>query len=141
MPTVFTMIINGDLPGHFVWRADTAVAFWSINPINRGHTLVVPTAEVDHWVDLPIDTNQHLTAVAHHIAGVQQALWQPERVGLMIAGFEVPHTHVHVIPINGMRDLDFANAAAEVDHGELAEIAGELRGGLVGAGHPEADLS
>ena len=55
MASVFTMIINGDLPGHFVWRDDDAVAFLSINPINRGHTLVIPTAEVDHWIDLPIE--------------------------------------------------------------------------------------
>ena len=140
MASVFTMIINGDLPGHFVWRDDDAVAFLSINPINRGHTLVIPTAEVDHWIDLPIETNRHLMEVSHHIAAVQQALWQPARVGMMIAGFEVPHTHVHVIPLDGMHHLDFANAAATVDHGEMAEIATELRSALIAAGHAEADV-
>ena len=140
MASVFTMIINGDLPGHFVWRDDEAVAFMSINPINRGHTLVVPTAEVDHWVDLPPATNQHLTTVSHAIAQVQQALWQPARVGLMIAGFEVPHTHVHVIPLDGMHHLDFANAAATVDHDELAGLAADLRSALTAAGHQAAAL-
>ena len=141
MASVFTMIINGDLPGHFVWRDDDAVAFLSINPINRGHTLVVPTAEVDHWIDLPAATNSHLMAVAHHIGAVQQAVFQPQRVGLMIAGFEVPHTHLHVIPMRSMADLDFANAATDVDHGDLARVASTIRDGLSAAGHPEASDS
>lgn len=135
MASVFTMFINGDLPGHFVWRDETAVAFLSINPINAGHTLVVPIAEVDHWIDLPAETNSHLMDVAHAIAKVQQAVFEPVRIGLMIAGFEVPHTHVHVIPMDSMAHLSFENAAAEVDHGELAQQAEQLRAGLRAAGH------
>jgi diadenosine tetraphosphate (Ap4A) HIT family hydrolase len=138
MPSVFTMIINGDLPGHFVWRDEHAVAFLSINPINRGHVLVVPRQELDHWVDLPTSVNQHLMGVAHTIATTQQELYSPARVGLMIAGFEVPHVHVHVIPIDSMAHLDFANAAPEVDHGELAGQATEIRNALAAAGHAEA---
>lgn len=138
MASVFTMIINGDLPGHFVWRDDTAVAFLSINPINRGHTLVVPVEEIDHWVDLSPDTNAHLMTVAHHIGKAQHDLFEPLRVGLMVAGFEVPHTHLHVIPIDSMAHLDFANAASEVDHGELADQAASLRSALAAEGHPEA---
>lgn len=135
MASVFTMIINGDLPGHFVWRDETCVAFLSINPINDGHVLVVPIREVDHWVDLDADTVAHLTSVAHTIAGVQQQRWSPARVGLMIAGFEVPHVHVHVIPMDSMAHLDFANAATEVDHGHLGAIATDLRAALHAAGH------
>jgi histidine triad (HIT) family protein len=138
MATVFTMIIDGDLPGHLVWRDDTAVAFLSINPIARGHVLVVPRAEEDHWVDLPTDTNTHLTEVAHKIAKVQQELYQPARVGLMIAGFEVPHVHVHVIPMNSMADIDFANAAVAIDHDELAAVAAEIGAALSAAGYAEA---
>ena len=140
MPSVFTMIINGDLPGHFVWRDDQCVAFLSINPIQTGHTLVVPMQEVDHWLDLPVETNQHLTAVAHAIGAAQQTIWSPLRVGQMIAGFEVPHVHVHVIPMWGMQDLDFANAATSVDHGELADIADRLRTQLSADGHGEAEV-
>lgn len=140
MATVFTRIINGDLPGHFVWRDPQAVAFLSINPINRGHTLVVPVAEVDHWIDLPVGASAHLMQVAHHIGVVQQQLFSPARVGLMIAGFEVPHTHVHVIPIDSMAHLDFAHAASEVDHEELGAISGQLREALLADGHAEADL-
>lgn len=138
MASVFTMIINGDLPGHFVWRDDEAVAFLSINPISRGHTLVIPIVEVDHWIDLPIDTNRHLMGVAHHIAAVQQEIFRPVRVGLMIAGFEVPHTHLHVLPMFSMADIDFANAATDVDHSELADVASDLRDALAAAGHPQA---
>lgn len=126
MATIFTRIIDGELPGHFVWRDDTCVAFLSINPLRPGHTLVVPIAEIDHWVDLDAPTAGHLTEVAHSVATAQMAEWNPPRVGLMIAGFEVPHTHVHVVPVRGMGDLDFANAATDVDHDELADIADRL---------------
>lgn len=130
MASVFTRIIDGDLPGHFVCRDDRAVAFLSINPITTGHTLVVPRAEVDHWLDLPVELNQHLLAVAQRIGQAQMALFAPERVGLIVAGFEVPHVHLHVIPANTMADLSFANAATTVDHAELAATAGRLSAAL-----------
>jgi histidine triad (HIT) family protein len=138
MASVFTMIINGDLPGHFLWKDDQAVAFLSINPTNRGHALVVPRYEVDHWVELPTSLNQHLMAVAHHVATVQQELYKPARVGLLVAGFEVPHVHVHVIPIDTMGNFDLTSAATEVDHGELAKTAAEIREALLSNGHVEA---
>jgi len=136
MASVFTMIINGDLPGHFVWRDDQSVVFLSINPIADGHALVVPIREVDQWTDLTEDECTHLMAVAKRIGDAQKVEFTPERVGLMIAGFEVPHTHVHVIPINTMADMDFANAAQSVDHDELAGFATRLRAQLESAGHP-----
>lgn len=138
MATVFTMIINGDLPGHFLWRDDQCVSFLSINPLQPGHALVVPREEADHWLDLPVETNRHLMGVAHAVGLTQQAEFQPERIGQMIAGFEVPHVHVHVTPIWNMGDMDFANAAGTVDHGELADIAERLRNRLSAAGHTEA---
>lgn len=138
MASVFTMIIDGDLPGHFVWRDDHAVAFLSINPINRGHTLIVPRHENDHWVDLPTSLNQHLMGVAHHVAAAQQEAFRPERVGMIIAGFEVPHVHLHCIPIDDMSHLDFARAATDVDHDDLAKVATQIRSGLAAAGHAEA---
>ena len=137
MPSVFTMIINGDLPGEFVWRDDRCVAFLSINPITPGHTLVVPREDVDHWIDLDEDLAAHLMAVAHRIGVVQQDVFAPERIGLIVAGFEVPHTHLHVLPISGMGDLDVANSAAGPGD-DFAEVAERLRTGLAAAGHPEA---
>lgn len=130
MATVFTRILDGELPGHFVTRDEMAAAFLSINPITEGHTLVVPTAEVDHWLDLPPETNQHLLAMAQRIGAAQMQVFAPARVGLMIAGFEVPHVHVHVLPMNALADMDFARAAATVDHARLAEIAEELGAAL-----------
>ena len=110
MPTIFSRIIEGELPGRFVWRDDICVGFLSINPLRPGHTLVVPRAEVDHWIDLPADTNAHLMRVAHEIGGAQMAAFAPTRIGLIIAGLEVPHVHLHVVPIDAERDLNFANA-------------------------------
>ena len=84
MATIFTLIIRGELPGRFVWRDDRCVAFLSINPLQPGHTLVVPVEEVDHWVDLDPALMQHLTSVAHHIAKVQQDVFSPEKVGMRL---------------------------------------------------------
>src|SRR6476659_2930461 len=97
MATIFTRIINGELPGRFVWRDDRCVAFLSINPLRPGHTLVIPRAEVDHWIDLPADENAHLMRVAHEIGRAQMAAFSPTRVALIIAGMEVPHVHLHVV--------------------------------------------
>lgn len=132
--TVFSRIIAGELPGHFVWRDEEAVAFLSINPIQRGHTLVVPIAEIDHWIDAPTELNQHLMGVAHAIGEAQMDVFRPDRVGLIVAGFEVPHLHVHVIPTFGMADLDFGNAGSSSGE-ELAAVAEQLREGLRSRGH------
>lgn len=133
MATVFTKIINGELPGSFVYRDDVCVAFLSINPLQPGHTLVVPIDEVDHWVDAPPELNQHLMAVAHKIATAQQQVFQPVKVGLMIAGLEVPHLHIHVVPIRGMHDLDFSNADQNATEDALEDAASRLRVALGGA--------
>jgi histidine triad (HIT) family protein len=130
MPTIFTRIIDGDLPGRFVWRDDVCVAFLSINPLRPGHTLVVTRAEVDHWLELETEVNTHLMDVAQQIGQAQQEAFRPERVGLMIAGLEVPHVHLHVVPIDGVHDLDFANAAADPDPGELDASADAIRTAL-----------
>jgi histidine triad (HIT) family protein len=130
MPTIFTKIIDGELPGTFVWRDDVCVAFMSIAPIRPGHTLVVPRAEVDHWIDLDPDVNAHLMRVSQEIALAQQAAFSPLRVGLIIAGLEVPHTHLHVIPMEGMQDLDFANADGSTTPDALGATAARLRAAL-----------
>lgn len=111
MATIFTRIINGDIPGTFVHRDETCVAFMDINPINTGHVLVVPIVEVDHWLDLDDATTTHLMTVAKRIGDAQKAAFDCARVGLMIAGFDVPHTHLHVIPMDSMDHLSFANAS------------------------------
>lgn len=127
MATIFTRIIEGELPGTFVWEDGRCVAFLSINPLKPGHTLVVPRDEIDHWLDCPPDLRDHLMAVAHRVGEAIQAAWNPEKVGVMIAGLEVPHLHIHVTPIWGVNDLDFANAAASVEGNELESAARMIR--------------
>jgi histidine triad (HIT) family protein len=106
------------------------VAFLSINPLQPGHTLVVPVLEVDHWIDLDDELAAHLTVVAKQVAVAQQQLFSPAKVGLMIAGLEVPHVHLHVVPIRGVHDLDFANADPSPDPEALDAAAASLRGAL-----------
>jgi histidine triad (HIT) family protein len=135
MSTLFTKIISGELPGRFVWSDDLAVGFLSINPLGPGHTLVVPRQEVDHWVDAGPALVSHLTAVAHAIGVAQNEVWQPPRVGLIVAGFEVPHLHVHVFPAWDMGAFDFGSAAASVDAAEQDAHRDTLRTALRDAGH------
>jgi len=130
MATVFTRIIAGEIPGTFVHRDDQCVAFLSINPLAHGHTLIVPIEEIDHWVDLPADLAAHLFAVAHRVGRAQHAAFGCDRVGVIIAGYEVPHTHVHVVPTNHMSQLDFSNAAAEADNASLDAAAQAIRNAL-----------
>ena len=120
VPTVFTRIIDGDLPGTFVWRDPDCVAFLSINPIQPGHTLVVPRAEVDHWLDLEPRLAQRLMDVSQVVGKAIDRAFSPPRIGLLIAGFEVPHTHLHVLPITGEQDLHLDRSARSVDPAELA---------------------
>jgi histidine triad (HIT) family protein len=127
MPTLFTRIIEGEIPGTFVWKDDICAAFMSINPLRRGHALVVPRTEIDHWIDCPTDLWDHLLAVAQDIGKAQQQAFQPTRVGLMIAGLEVPHLHIHVVPIDRVHDLDFSNAATSVDREDLEDAASSIR--------------
>ena len=137
MSTLFTRIIDGELPGRFVWRDDDAVAFLTINPIAPGHTLVVPRAEVDHWVDLDPSLARHLMAVAQVVGQAQMAAFSPTRVGMIIAGLEVPHTHLHLIPIDTEADLSFAKADPSPAPEALDDAAERLRSALRGMGRPE----
>ena len=134
MPSVFTFIMAGALPGHFVWQDERCVALLSINPLKQGHTLVIPRDEVDHWIDLEPDLLQHLTDVAQKVSLALQDAFEPEKVGLMIAGLEVRHVHLHLVPITGLGDLDFANQASSVPREELESVAHRIRAALVARG-------
>jgi len=137
MASLFTKIIRGELPGRFVWRDARAVGFLTVAPLRPGHTLVVPIDEIDHWLDVPPELMQHLTAVAQKIGSCIQSTFQPEKVGLMIAGLEVRHVHLHLVPIHTLGDLDFARADANASAESLDAAAERLRTALRGAGHPE----
>ena len=137
MATLFTKIINGELPGHFVWKDDVCVAFLSIAPMKPGHTLVVPRAEVDAWTDLDPDVMQHLTRVAQSIGQAVDRTYQPEKVGHTILGLEVRHVHLHVTCIWKPTDLDFANADANASPERIAAAEDVVRDALRELGHPE----
>ena len=130
MATIFTRIIEGGLPGRFVWRDEVCVAFLSINPLRPGHVLVVPIVEVEHWIDLEPDVWAHLMSVSSTIGAALQSAYNPTKVGLMLAGLEVPHVHVHLVPIDGVNDLDFANADLDPDPAALDEAAETIRAAL-----------
>ncbi len=126
MPTIFTRIIEGEIPGRFVWQDEICVAFLDVRPLARGHVLVVPREEVDHWVDLSPEVAAHLMGVAQRVGSAQRELLSPARIGLMIAGFEVPHVHLHVVPMNSMAALDFRNANANPDQADLDLLHADL---------------
>jgi histidine triad (HIT) family protein len=113
--SVFTRIIAGELPARFVWKDDQCVAFLSNRPLRPGHALVVPREEIDHWLDVDPDLLAHLAITAQTIGKAQMAGFKPVRIGLMLAGLEVPHVHFHVVPIRGLHDLDFGNQDPKPD--------------------------
>lgn len=127
MTTIFSRIIDGEIPATFVHRDDRCVAFMSINPLARGHVLVVPIDEVDHWIDAPSDLVAHLFDVARRIGRAQQQAFGCARVGVIVAGYEVPHAHIHVIPTEHMGQLSFENAAASVDRDDMEAAAAAIR--------------
>lgn len=126
MASVFSKIIAGELPGHFVWQDDTAVAIMTIAPLKAGHVLVIPKSEVDHWYDLPAETMAHLSTLSQKIAKAMQRAFPATRVAVIIAGLEVPHTHLHLVPMDDMGELDFAKAR-EASAEELAANAEKIR--------------
>ena len=137
MATIFTQIIEGGVPARFVWKDELCVAFLSINPIRSGHVLVVPREEVDHWLDVDDDMMAHLMNVSRSIGRAIQNGFQPTRVGLIIAGLDVPHLHLHVLPIDVIEDLDFENAAQDPDPAELDRAADTIRYELTELGYEE----
>ena len=135
MATLFSRIIAGEIPGRFVWRDERAVVFLTIAPLARGHVMVVPVAEVDHWVDLDADLAGHLMEVARQVGRAQMAAFSPTRIGVIIAGLEVPHCHLHLIPIESEADLSFARADHSPDPAALDAAAERLRAALRSQGH------
>jgi histidine triad (HIT) family protein len=125
--SIFSRIIEGELPARFVWKDDLCVVFLSNRPLRPGHALVVPREEIDHWIDLDTSLLAHLTTVAQSIGTAQMAGFQPARIGLLLAGLEVPHVHFHVVPIRGVHDLDFGNQDPNPDAAVMDDAAQTIR--------------
>ncbi len=137
MTTVFTRIIAGEIPGRFVWRDERCVAFLTIAPLRPGHVLVVPRVEVEHWVDLEPGELAHTTEVARVVGLALQRAYSPAKVGLIVAGLEVPHVHLHVVPIDEIADLDFARVDPNPDPAALDADAERIRAALRELGRAE----
>ena len=137
MATVFTRLIGGELPARFVWRDDLCVAFLNITPLSPGHTLVVPKEEVGDWLNLEPLLAAHLMSVAQAVGKAIMRGFEPEKVGLMIAGLEIPHAHVHVWPIHGPLTIpvDYGDEESpDPDWGMLDEAAVTIRRALTDLG-------
>ena len=132
MSTVFSKIIAGDIPGRIVYQDDTVAAFLTIEPVAYGHTLVVPVEEIDKWTDIPADLWAHMNEVAQMIGSVIVDRFNAERAGYLIAGFEVPHAHIHVFPANDMSGYTLSTAMRhdETDAEKMDAAAETIRKAL-----------
>ena len=130
MATVFTKIINGQLPGRFVYEDDDIVAFLTIAPMTQGHTLVVPRAEIDQWQDVDAPEFNKVMQVSQLIGKAVCKAFDVERAGVIIAGLEVPHLHVHVFPARNLTDYGFANVDNNPSQESLDEAQAKIRAAL-----------
>lgn len=127
MASIFTRIINGEIPCHKVGEDDRYLAFLDISPLREGHTLVVPKLEVDRFFDLPADVLAGIMPFAQEVAQRIQRAFPCDRVGVAVIGLEVPHAHVHLIPIDRMSDMDLTREKLKLSQAELASIAERIR--------------
>ncbi len=139
MSSIFTKILRGELPGHYVWKDEVCFAIMTIQPIRAGHLIVIPNEEVNHWDDIPLATATHMTLVAQKIAKGIKAVIPCKRVGVTVIGLEVPHAHVHLIPIDNLMDMDF-KLARMLPKEELAATAASIRAALATLGHQHGVL-
>ncbi|NME67078.1 HIT family protein [Flammeovirga aprica] len=126
MASIFTKIINGDIPSHKVYEDENYYAFLDISPVQKGHTLLIPKVEVDDMFDLEDELLAGLYVVAKKISKAIKKEFPCNRVGHAVIGLEVPHAHMHLIPISSMHDMNFANKL-NLSQEELAEIAERIR--------------
>lgn len=126
MASLFTRIINGEIPCHKICEDENYLAFLDIRPINPGHTLVIPKKEVDYLFDVDDDLLGGMMIFAKKVAHAIRKEVECERIGIMVAGLEVPHAHIHLIPISQIPDLNFANAKP-AENDELAKVAEKIR--------------
>ena len=130
MATIFTRIIDGDEPARFVWRDERCVGFLAAAPVQPGHTLVVPIDEIDDWLDLDEATATHLMMVAQRLGRAMETAFAPKRVGLMIAGFDVPHVHLHVVPLETPYDFDYDRQVIDPEPRDLDAAQARILGAL-----------
>lgn len=132
MATIFSRIINGELPGRFVYEDDEFVAFLTIAPVTQGHTLIVPRAEIDQWQDVDPAVWGRITALSQKIGQAVMKAFDAPRSGLLIAGLEVPHLHVHVFPAYTLGDFDISGADPNPTPESLDAAQAKIKAALAG---------
>jgi histidine triad (HIT) family protein len=127
MPTLFTKIINGEIPCYKIAESDKFLAFLDIMPLSKGHTLVIPKVEIDYIFDLDDDLLGEMMVFAKNVAKNIKNAIPCKKISVAIVGLEVPHAHIHLIPINAVSDMDFGKAKLNLSQEELMEIAEKIR--------------
>lgn len=130
MATIFSKIVAGELPAHKVAEDDQFLAFLDINPLAKGHVLVIPKKETDYLFDIADDEYQSLWQFAKHVALGLEKVTDCKRVGVAVIGLEVAHAHIHLIPLQKVSDIDFSRPKLEFSQEELAETAADIRAAL-----------
>lgn len=131
MASIFTKIINGEIPSHKIAEDDNYYAFLDIFPLQEGHTLVIPKQEVDYIFDLDDELLAGLHVFSKKVAKAIEKAVPCERIATAVIGLEVPHAHLHLVPINSMADINFANPKLKPTQEELAEAANKIKSFLV----------
>ncbi|MCZ2444145.1 MAG: HIT family protein [Flavobacteriales bacterium] len=131
MRSIFTSIIEGQIPSYKISEEASAIAFLDIFPLKEGHTLVVPKREIDHWSDLPSEEFAQLMQFAHTIGNAIKKAIPCERVGMAIAGFEIAHCHIHLIPVNNMHEMEFSNPKLQFTDEQFKAIAERIQQKLI----------
>ncbi len=127
MASIFTRIIQREIPAHIVAENDRYLAFLDINPLTKGHTLVIPKKEVDYIYDLDDETLSGMHLFAKTVASALKQVTGCKRVAVAVLGLEVPHAHIHLIPMNQMSDANFSNPKLKLSPDELGAIAAKIR--------------
>ena len=130
MATIFSKIVNGDIPSHKIAEDDRYYAFLDINPLAKGHTLVVPKKEIDYLFDLEDDLLAGMTVFSKKVARAIEKAVPCKRIGVAVLGLEVPHAHIHLIPLNEESDISFSRPKLQLSEEEMASIAEKIRAGL-----------
>ncbi|MBB00342.1 MAG: HIT family protein [Saprospirales bacterium] len=126
MSSLFTKIIQGEIPCHKVFESETCFAFMDIRPVQSGHVLVVPKVEVDRFFDLSSDQLADIMAFAQQVAGGIEKVFPCDRVGISVIGLEVPHAHIHLMPINSLDDMDFTRPKGDNRPEYLRQVATQI---------------
>lgn len=131
METIFTKIIRGDIPSFTVAEDDKFFAFLDINPLAKGHTLVVPKQQIDYIFDIPEPMYSEMFIFAKRVALAIEKVVPCKKVGIAVIGLEVPHAHIHLVPINSIYDIDFKKEKLKLDPREFTEIMEKIQAALI----------